>query len=146
VDEAIRRRFNLIPFTVTIPPEERDETLPDKLNGELPGILAWMIDGCTDWQERGLAPPEIVTAATAAYLESEDALSAWIEETCQRDPNAWEKRSALFASWVEWAEKSGEYVGSQKQFIGRLEAKGFGPKRMNYGRGFHGLRLISTYE
>src|SRR5438045_959133 len=29
VDEAIRRRFNLIPFIVTIPPDERDETLPE---------------------------------------------------------------------------------------------------------------------
>jgi putative DNA primase/helicase len=145
VDEAIRRRFNLIPFTVTIPPEERDEALPDKLKAELPGIMAWMIDGCTDWQERGLAPPEIVREATAAYLESEDALSAWIEEACQRDPNAWEKRSQLFASWMEWAEKAGEYVGSQKQFIGRLEAKGFEEKRHSHGRGFLGLRLNSNY-
>jgi putative DNA primase/helicase len=31
VDEAIRRRFNLIPFTVTIPAEERDKDLGDKL-------------------------------------------------------------------------------------------------------------------
>src|SRR5262249_1446093 len=38
VDEAIRRRFNLIPFTVTIPPEERDEALPEKLKAELPRI------------------------------------------------------------------------------------------------------------
>src|SRR5262249_17273115 len=27
VDEAMRRRFNLIPFTVTIPPKERDKKL-----------------------------------------------------------------------------------------------------------------------
>jgi putative DNA primase/helicase len=74
VDEAIRRRFNLIPFTVTIPPGERDETLPAKLNAELPGILAWMIDGCLDWQERGLAPPEIVTEASA---ERPSLLLAW---------------------------------------------------------------------
>src|SRR5262249_5031698 len=75
VDEAIRRRFNLIPFTVTIPSDERDETLPEKLKAELPGIMQWMIEGCVDWQERGLAPPEIVTKATAAYLEAEDALA-----------------------------------------------------------------------
>ena len=36
VDEAIRRRFHLIPFTVTIPPEERDLELGDKLKGECP--------------------------------------------------------------------------------------------------------------
>jgi putative DNA primase/helicase len=29
VDEAIRRRFHLVPFTVTIPEEERDETLTE---------------------------------------------------------------------------------------------------------------------
>ena len=28
----------------------------------------WMIDGCLDWQERGLAPPEAVTKATDAYF------------------------------------------------------------------------------
>jgi putative DNA primase/helicase len=66
VDEAIRRRFNLIPFTVTIPPEQRDENLGEKLKAELPGILAWMIQGCLDWQERGLDPPAIITDATAA--------------------------------------------------------------------------------
>src|SRR5262249_60312371 len=71
VDEAMRRRFNLIPFTVTIPPEERDEQLPEKLKAELPGILAWMIRGCTDWLERGLAPPQLVTEATAASRASE---------------------------------------------------------------------------
>ena len=84
VDEAIRRRFNLIPFTVTIPPEERDDTLGEKLQAELPGILAWMIEGCTIWQKQGLNPPRVVTDATAAYLESEDAIAAWIEDCCER--------------------------------------------------------------
>src|SRR5262249_10179851 len=34
VDEAIRRRFNLIPFAVTIPPHERDDKLIEKLQQE----------------------------------------------------------------------------------------------------------------
>ena len=141
VDEAIRRRFNLIPFTVTIPPDERDEALPEKLKAELPGIMQWMIDGCVDWQERGLAPPEVVTKATAAYLEAEDALAAWIEEAGQRDPNAWEKSSDLFASWAAWATKAGEYVGPMKRFLGVFETKGFTYERRRDGRGYRGLRL-----
>jgi putative DNA primase/helicase len=36
VDEATRRRFHLIPFTVTIPAEERDQKLADKLKAEYP--------------------------------------------------------------------------------------------------------------
>jgi phage/plasmid-associated DNA primase len=40
---------------MTIPPADRDEHLPEKLKSELPGILAWMFEGCLDWQETSLA-------------------------------------------------------------------------------------------
>ena len=39
VNEAIRRRFHLIPFSVTIPLEDRDKHLFDKLKLEWPGVL-----------------------------------------------------------------------------------------------------------
>src|SRR5262249_14688186 len=129
VDEAIRRRFNLIPFTITIPLAERDGRLSDKLNAEMPGILAWMIEGCLEWQRRELAAPETVTAATAAYLEAEDAISVWIEECCERNPNAWERTASLFSSWSAWANKVGEHIGSQRRFVERLEARGIAPMR-----------------
>jgi putative DNA primase/helicase len=45
VDEAIRRRFHLVPFTVTIPEEQRDEHLTEKLKQEWQGILSWMTVG-----------------------------------------------------------------------------------------------------
>ena len=85
VDEAIRRRFHLVPFTVTVPPEERDETLAERLRAEWPGILAWAIEGCLDWRRQRLSPPAAVQAATAAYLDAEDALAAWIEDEGQRE-------------------------------------------------------------
>lgn len=142
VDEAIRRRFNLIPFNVTIPPEERDLELGEKLKSEWPGILSWMIDGCTEWQRIGLAPPEAVRKATHAYLEAEDALTAWIDECCTRDPSAWTTSTALFASWKPWAERAGEHPGSLKRFVANLEARGFEWQRRRSGRGFEGLNII----
>jgi putative DNA primase/helicase len=45
-DHAIWRRIRLIPFTVTIPEEEKDFNLLDKLRSEKEGILSWAIDGC----------------------------------------------------------------------------------------------------
>jgi putative DNA primase/helicase len=146
VDEAIRRRFNLVPFVVTIPPAERDETLADQLKTEWPGILAWAIDGCLEWQERGLAPPAAVQAATAAYLEAEDALGAWIEESGDRDPGAWESSAALFRSWKSWADRAGEHPGSLKKFSQRLEDRSdsIGMRKARDGqgrRGFYGLRV-----
>jgi putative DNA primase/helicase len=143
VDEAIRRRFHLIPFTVTIPPDERDPELGEKLKREWPGILQWMIDGCIAWQEQALGAPKAVLDATSAYLESEDALAAWIDEECERNPNAWERSANLFKSWKDWAERSGEPYGDTKRFRDRLEIRGIDQKRQSgTGRmGYLGLKL-----
>jgi putative DNA primase/helicase len=141
VDEAIRRRFHLVPFIVTIPPAERVKTLTEKLEAEWPGILAWMIDGCLQWQEIGLAPPAIVTEATNTYLASQDAFSEWIAERCERDREAWTGRTAAFESWSDWAAKVGEYAGSRQRFNDALEARGFEPRKRNTGHGFLGFRL-----
>ena len=119
--------------------------LGERLRVEWPGILAWMIDGCIDWLERGLAPPQSVTDATEAYLQAEDAIAAWLDEAGDRDPNAWEKSGDLFASWVAWATKAGEYVGSQKRFTQNLETHGLQFERRSYGRGFRGLRLPAAW-
>jgi putative DNA primase/helicase len=114
VDEAIRRRFHLIPFAVTIPAEERDSELTEKLKAEWPGILAWIIEGCIEWQREGLAAPDAVTAATTEYLESEDSIAAWLGERCERAPDAWSSSSLLFASWADWAKAAGEATGRRR--------------------------------
>jgi putative DNA primase/helicase len=141
VDEAIRRRFNLIPFTVTIPEKEQDETLGEKLQAELPGILAWMVEGCALWRDKGLDPPSVVTEATAAYLEFEDAIVAWIEDRCERATGAFTTSTVLFGSWSVWASNNGEPPGSIKRLVAALEARGFTPARIMHGRGFSGIKL-----
>jgi putative DNA primase/helicase len=108
--------------------------------------MAWMIDGCRAWQQQGLEPPHVVTEATAAYLESEDAISAWLEECCQRDPNSFASSTNLFVSWSQWATKNGEYAGTTKKLVSALESKGFQPYRKNSGRGFNGVRVLPDYE
>jgi putative DNA primase/helicase len=143
VDEAIRRRFHLVPFTVTIPPEERDHGLDTWLHYEWPGILAWMIEGCLAWQQTGLAPPKAVTDATAAYLEQQDAIAAWIDDQCERNPSAWERSATLFANWKAYAERSGEPAGDIKRFRDRLETRGIEHKREpgTDRTGYQGIKL-----
>ena len=148
VDEAIRRRFNLIPFTVTIPVAERDPDFAEKkLRPEWSGILQWMVHGCLEWQRIGLAPPKIVTEATNAYLESEDAVRAWIEDRCELDFTAFEPRNRLYKSWRLWSDKSGEKTTSAKWFYEKLETlNGLHPHKREGKRGFTGLCLKTLYE
>jgi putative DNA primase/helicase len=105
-----------------------------------------MIDGCLEWQRTGLQPPGVVRAATDEYLEAEDALALWQDECCQVDPAAWESGGSLYSSWKRWADRAGEFVGSQKRFSQQLQERGLAPHRQaGTGlRGFRGLRLTAT--
>lgn len=126
VDEAVRRRFNLIPFTVTIPKAERDPHLPEKLEAEWPGILAWAIEGCLEWQRIGLAPPPAVVDATEEYLADEDGLGRFLDERCQTgDLLIMAEVQTLFAAWREWCAENNEFAGSTKRFSQNMEARGF---------------------
>jgi putative DNA primase/helicase len=142
VDIAIRRRLHILPFTVTIPSDERDPLLKEKLRAEWPGILQWAIDGCVEWQRQGLNPPTLVRDATESYFADEDAVGRWMLERCELGANYWTASSALFGDWKEWAERAGEEVGSQKNFSQVLLGRE-GIKKHDYGskRGFDGIRF-----
>jgi putative DNA primase/helicase len=146
VDIAIRRRLNLVPFAVTIPPKERDDLLPEKLNAEWPGILAWMIEGCLEWQRIGLAAPKAVADATVEYFAAEDAIGNWIEDELDRDKAAFETTTDLFVAWSNYAKANGEPAGGVKSFRETLlTGRGLTPDRTKFGRGFRGARLKSRY-
>lgn len=141
VDEAMKRRMHLIPFTVTIPPHRRDPQLAKRLLAEKDGILRWAIDGCLAWQREGLKPPARVVAATEEYLEAEDALGRWIEEDCDRLPSANTTTNELFASWKTWTERSGEYTGTMRKFSEDVSKRGFARWKSGSRKGFKGIAL-----
>jgi putative DNA primase/helicase len=142
VDEAIRRRFHLIPFTVTIPPEERDRHLAEKLKPEWGAILKkWAIDGCLEWQRIGLAPPKSVLDATQEYMHGEDALGRWIDDRCSLGKTMWAVGGELWKSWLAWCDLNKEPAGSQKNFSQEMQRRGFTLSRVNFARGFDGVAL-----
>jgi P4 family phage/plasmid primase-like protien len=141
VDEAIRRRMHLIPFTMTIPLAERDQHLFEKLKAEWGAILQWAIDGCLEWQRIGLAPPPAVIAATDKYLHDEDALGQWIEERCSIDRIYSASATDLYEDWKVWSEAAGERPGSQRRFSQSLEARGFDKRHERTGAMFFGIAL-----
>ena len=148
IDEAMKRRLHLIPFTITVPPEKRDKHLQQKLLAERDGILAWALEGCLDWQRLGrLDPPKQVVDATEEYFEGEDALGRWLEERCVRVGTAKALTAELFADWKQWADSAGEFIGSQKRFSDLLLNRGVEKWRNNTGlRGFRGIGLKHPHE
>lgn len=139
VDEAARRRFNIIPFTHT--PKAPDRDLETKLKAEAGQILQWAIAGCLDWQANGLVRPEIVTAATADYFEDQDLFGQWLDDRCVRDPAKWELPAKLYNDWASYARAAGDDPGAQKNMKSKLERAGFKAAKSNGLRIYRGLSL-----
>src|SRR5262249_23100784 len=134
------RRMLLVPFTVQIPPEERDCDLAAKLALEKPAILRWAIDGCLKWQRIGLAPPEIVTAATTEYFDDQDTIKQWLED-CTDDgrPYAFTANGELFSAWRNWCDERNIQPGNGKDLSDALADRGYERKKSNGVRGFKRL-------
>jgi putative DNA primase/helicase len=146
VDDANRRRFNLVPFAFK--PEKPDLQLQEKLEPEYPAILRWMLDGALNWQANGLIRPDIVRAATAEYFADQDTVRQWIEECCdinssRADPLR-DTSASLFASWKNFAAAHGENAGTTRGFSEKMHRLGFQSIRdeLNIrGRGYVGIKV-----
>jgi putative DNA primase/helicase len=151
-DHAIWRRIRLIPFNARfVAPEEKtnrdgelvqDRALGQKLRGELPGILAWAVEGCLEWQRDGLGLPEAVKDATADYREAQDPLGLWIEDKCHLIAGATTRASELYKSYTAWCAASGEESITRKAFGQRLAERELEPTRTHDdGRCWRGIAL-----
>ncbi len=127
---AIWRRIRLIPFDVTIPPEEQDKTLLARLREESPGILAWAMRGCLKWQAKGLNPPKEVITATSEYRIEQDPLSGFLADCCVIEPSGRETVGNLYTTYSKWCDEADEELLSKIEFGKQLTDRGFKMKPM----------------
>ncbi|MCR4296247.1 MAG: phage/plasmid primase, P4 family [Elusimicrobia bacterium] len=156
-DNGIWRRMFLVPFGVAYhdpTPEnahlpealKKDPGLPGDLRGELPGILAWAVRGCLEWQKTGLGAPGIVRAATKEYRTEMDTIGAFLDDRCVVSPNARVTCAALYSAFAAWCKESGEYQITSNAFSRKLIERG-GVEKCRDTRGakaFRGVALIAT--
>ena len=121
-DHGIWRRIHLVPFKAQITDDEKDPYLPDKLIKELPGILAWAVSGCLDWQRSGLMPPKAMIDAVQEYRQAEDIFQCFLNDCCSIGEYKRASASELISSFKTY---SGWYTISDKKFGEMLREKGF---------------------
>lgn len=145
-DYAIWRRIHMIPFDVTIPVEERDGRLGEKLAAEMSGILNWAIAGCLEWQKNGLGVPDAVRDATEEYRQEQDVLGRFIEERCVIDSTASALSEALYAVYASWCEANGGRALSINAFGRQMTDHGFERGKGGGKRVWFGIRLSAGGE
>jgi putative DNA primase/helicase len=143
-DHAIWRRIRLIPFEVTIPENERDPQMLEKLCTESEGILVWAIEGCRLWNIDGLGVPPSVKKATEVYRGEMDVIAQFVEDCCETGIGQTVASCDLYSAFTDWCSKNGEHTVTKKKLNLRLKELGYEPAKVGAGkqRGLRGLSLL----
>ena len=128
-----------------------DKGLKNRLLQELPGIMAWLVRGCLEWQRVGLAPPAKVIDATSAYRRDEDLLADYIDECCELQKEGGEElrdtATNLYDGFCEWFKLniSAKKTISQKAF-GKMMMEKFGRERKGGTYYYYGIRVSARAQ
>ena len=148
-DEGIWRRIDLVPFDLNLPVEARDTGLEDRLMGEAPGILAWMVRGHQKWLRDGLRPARRVRDASLAYRNESDLLAQWVSDCCETGRDAGGEFHAVqkmaYINYRTWCHEQGLRQFAKKSFTRGLKERGFTEGRQGGGdrsETYKGFRLV----
>ncbi len=139
-DGAIWDRIRLIPFNVSFADRE-DQQLGEKLAGEAEGILAWLVEGCLEWQEDGLGTCDAVERATQAYRTENDVVGRFVAECCELGDDCRVLRKELRDALIAYCSDAGDDVPPPTT-VGRwLTERGIRDSRLDGKRAYRGIRL-----
>ncbi len=118
---AVWRRLRLVPFNVTIPPEEQDPRLLEKLREEWPGILNWAIRGCRDLLANGMQTPAEVMIATKEYEAEQDELSEYVADRLVRAVGVRVPRNEVWSDYQSYCTAQGiKHPMERNGFLDRI--------------------------
>ena len=120
-DHGIWRRIQAIPFNRTFSAEEHDKDLSVNLTAEFPGILNWAIQGCSDWQQQGLNPPQVVFEQVSAYKTQMDSIAQFVEQECSLAAEAKYPASRLYEDYRHYCQVLGRKPQSNNAFKKALD-------------------------
>lgn len=128
-------------FTGSAQDKDLKEIFADPENR--PTILKWLFDGCKDYIENGLNPPECVRTATENYRKMHDRLGNFIEETCDTGDDCKILRGSLYSAYCSWCTKPDNRfrpMGSTS-FYNEIAMRGYAVTRFDDGWYVEGLKI-----
>ncbi|MCL5744411.1 MAG: phage/plasmid primase, P4 family [Acidobacteria bacterium] len=144
-DQALWNRLKMVPFEVSIPLDEIDLKLPEKLRAEASGVLTWAVRGCASWLREGLGDCPEVVAEGAAWRAASDPLKDFLEDCCVLDDDAYAPVKEVSKTYEAWADNYGErYPLNRLKFNEAMRYRGLTQDKRGGVRCWIGLGLQVT--
>lgn len=135
------RRFLIIEFDQTIPENERDLSLAQKIiSAELPGVLNWVLVGLQRvLKNKRLSECDAVEQANNEYRQSADSVLSWIEDAnFQQSSESMTLLKTAYEMYREYCKENGNYPLSSKNLRKRLDDLGFKTFKSMHGQTIYG--------
>ena len=134
-DGGIWRRVLLVPYRARFGSTEdvkagratwvRDTRTVELLKGELMGVLTWIVEGARLWHERGLMPPDVISAASREYQSEQDRVKQFCDEMCEMGAGLevplTDAFGGLYQAYQSWCKDGGMYALSKVKLCQELE-------------------------
>jgi len=125
-DEAFYRRILLVPFPETIPVDDRDKHLDDKLQQELPGVLNWAIQGLQRLREQGGFTADRSPGHTAdTWQKWGDSVSRFASNAVTETTDNAIPKEKLYAAYLEYCRQESIPSDTQHSMTRGLKQEGF---------------------
>ncbi len=125
-DEAFYRRILLVPFPETVPVNERDKHLDDKLQEELPGVLNWAIQGLQRLREQAGFTGDRSPGHTAdTWQKWGDSVSRFANDAVSETTGEHIPKSKLYAAYLEYCRQEGIPSDTQHTMTRGLKQESF---------------------
>lgn len=143
---AYFRRFLIIPFDVTIPPQEQDKNLHTKIiEKELSGVFNWVLEGLNRLlEQKKFSECEAAQKAVEQYKIESDSVQMFLNE------NGYEVSATnemplkdIFTDYRCYCVESGFKACSIRTLADRLRSSGYQTGRKNYGTGVNAYKKSS---
>jgi len=151
-DGALWKRNVLFPFNAEFvenptKPHQRklDEGFKERLLEEREGILAWLVEGCLEYQKIGLNIPEIVRIETENYRKENDGIGRFLSEMCNEAPGFSASKSKMEASIKEFCAERGCASPSRNEISTYLKVR-FSEFHTATGNFWNGVKIIDERE
>lgn len=134
--QAFFRRFLIIPFDVTIPEDQQDKELSNKIiKNELSGVFNWVQEGLNRLlTQRRFSDCEAARIKVEEYRKQSDSVIMFLEdEGYKTSLTQYLPHKQVFSEYRIYAVDNGYRPCSAKTFTERLRQQGFSMERKNTG-------------
>jgi putative DNA primase/helicase len=152
-DLALRRRTRILPF------DQQPRTINVHLTqqivaNELPGVMAWCLEGVRWWLLEGIGSvedaPAQVRDATDDYFRSEDSIGLFLTHSMVEETGTSCSTDSVWHAYVQWCNENGENARNKKSLIVELQDRGLrvtkiGPADKRVA-GFEDRRVVTDFD